>query len=79
LSEAMAIILLFHLPGYRCFKWYYHRHACAQMYDYFPTPVSCSRFVELMNLAPLTLLLYTVNYLATDNSGSFRAYSRICS
>jgi hypothetical protein len=55
----MTIILLFHLSGYRCFKWYYHRHICIQMRDYFPTPVSYNRFVELMNLALLPLLFYT--------------------
>jgi hypothetical protein len=59
LSEVMTIILLFHLSGYRCFKWYYQRHVCAQMQNYFPTPVSYNRFVELMRHALLPLLLYT--------------------
>jgi hypothetical protein len=58
----MTIILLFQLSGYRCFKWYYQRHVCAQMRDYFPTPVSYNRFVELMNLALLPLFLYTQGF-----------------
>jgi hypothetical protein len=62
LSEAMAIILLFRLSGYRCFKWYYHRYACAQMRDYFPAPASYNRFVELMDLALLPLLLYAQGF-----------------
>ena len=28
LSEVMTIILLFHLKGYRCFKWYYQDYVC---------------------------------------------------
>jgi hypothetical protein len=59
LSEVMTIILLFHLSGYRCFKWYYQRYVYTQMQNYFPTPVSYNRFVELMSLALLPLLVYT--------------------
>jgi hypothetical protein len=57
LSEAMAAILLFHLSGYRCYKRYYERHACAQMRGYFPWPASYSRFVGLVGRAMLPLLL----------------------
>jgi hypothetical protein len=59
LSEVMTIILLFHLSGYRCFKWYYQRYVCVYLRHYFPEPVSYNRFVELMSLALLPLLLYT--------------------
>jgi hypothetical protein len=62
LSEVMTIIVLFHRLGYRCFKWYYQRHVCAQMRDYFPAPVSYSRFVELASRALLPLLLYTQGF-----------------
>jgi hypothetical protein len=48
LIEAMAIILLFHLSGYRCFKWYYQMYVCAQMRNYFSTPVSDNWFIKLM-------------------------------
>jgi hypothetical protein len=57
LNEMMTVILLFHLSGCRCFKWYYHRHGCAQMRGCFPGPVSYNRFVELMSRAMLALLL----------------------
>ena len=40
LSEVMTIIVLFHLSGYRYFKWYYQRHVCVHMREYFPNPVS---------------------------------------
>ena len=59
LSEVMTIILLFHLSGYRCFKWYYHRYVCVVMRNYFPEPVSYNRFVELMRYALLPLFVYT--------------------
>jgi hypothetical protein len=59
LSEVMTITVLFHLSGYRCFKWYYQSHVCVHMRDYFPAPVSYNRFVELMGYALLPLLIYT--------------------
>ena len=62
LSEVMTIILLFHLSGYRCFKWYYQRYVCVHMLTYFPNPVSYNRFVELMRCSLLPLLIYTQIY-----------------
>jgi hypothetical protein len=59
LSEVMTVIVLFHLSGYRCFKWYYQMQVCVGMRDCFPNPVSYNRFVELMGCALLPLLLYT--------------------
>ena len=59
LSEAMTIILLFQLSGYRCFKWYYQRYVCVVLRHYFPSPVSYNRFVELMKHTLLPLLVYT--------------------
>jgi hypothetical protein len=51
LREVMTIILLFillfHLSGYRCFKWYYQYHVCVHMRSYFSTLVNYNRFVEL--------------------------------
>jgi hypothetical protein len=62
LSEVMAIILMFHLSGYRCFKWYYQKHICIYMRDYFPALVSYSRFVELTSLTVIPMLLYTQGF-----------------
>jgi len=58
----MAIVVLFHLSGYRYFKWYYQRHVRAQMRDYFPAQVSYNRFVELTGCAVFPLLLYTQGF-----------------
>jgi hypothetical protein len=46
LSEVMTIILLFHLSGYRCFKWYYPRYVCLHLISFFPAQVSYNRFVN---------------------------------
>jgi len=62
LSEVMTIILLFHLSGYRCFKWYYQGYVCVHMRDFFPETVSYNRFVELMGYALLPLLIYTQGF-----------------
>jgi hypothetical protein len=59
LSEVMTIILLFHLSGYRCFKWYYLRYVCLHLLTYFSAQVSYNRFVELTSCALIPLLIYT--------------------
>ncbi|MDR2659312.1 MAG: IS982 family transposase, partial [Spirochaetaceae bacterium] len=58
LGEVMTIAILFHLSGYRCFKWYYHECVRKQLSSYFPRPVSYNRFVELMSYSALPLALY---------------------
>jgi hypothetical protein len=62
LSEVMTIIVLFHLSGYRCFKWFYQRYVCTQLLNYFPAQVSYNRFVELMSYAMLPMVLYTYRF-----------------
>lgn len=46
-SEVMAIIVLFHLFGYRNFKTFYNRHVLVHLKEYFPNCPSYNRFVEL--------------------------------
>jgi hypothetical protein len=48
LSEVMTIVIRFHLSGYRCFKGDYREYVCERLAGYFPRPVSCNQFVELM-------------------------------
>ena len=34
LSEIIAIVILFHHSGFRCFKWYYKKYGwCGTLYD----------------------------------------------
>jgi hypothetical protein len=62
LSEIMTIVILFHLSGYRTFKWYYQRYVCTNLRDCFPHLVSYNRFVELMGLSLLPLTVYMMKY-----------------
>jgi hypothetical protein len=81
LSQVMTIILLFHLSGYRCFKWYYNRCVCSWMREYFPMLLSYNRFVELMSCALLPLLLYTQGFRRGKCTGiSFidSTFLRVC-
>jgi hypothetical protein len=36
LSEVMTIVILFHLSGYQCFKWYYREYVCERLSDISP-------------------------------------------
>jgi hypothetical protein len=62
LSEVMTVIVLFHLSGYRCFKWYYHRHVCIHMRGCFSAMASYNQFVELKGYVLIPLLLYTQGF-----------------
>jgi hypothetical protein len=60
LNEVMTILILFHLSGYRCFKWYYREYVCERLAGYFPRMVGYNRFVELMGgYSALPLAAYT--------------------
>lgn len=69
LSEIMTILVYFHLSGYRTFKWYYKNYVCKVLKSDFPKLVSYNRFVEIMKLAFVPLLLYTIRYSFGKCSG----------
>ena len=60
LSEIMTILIMYHLSGYRTFKWYYVNHVMKYQKQDFPTLISYNRFVEIMKYALVPLLLYTI-------------------
>ena len=60
LSEIMTILIMYHLSGYRTFKWYYINHVMKYQKQDFPTLVSYNRFVKIMKYALVPLLLYTI-------------------
>ena len=62
LSEIMTIVIYFHQSKYRNFKSYYKCMILGILKPYFPKSVSYNRFVEIMNLALIPLLLYTMKY-----------------
>ena len=60
LSEIMTILIMYHLSGYRTFKWYYINYVMKYQKQDFPTLVSYNRFVEIMKYALVPFLLYTI-------------------
>lgn len=60
LSEIMMILIMYHLSGYRTFKWYNVNHVMKYQKQDFPNLVSYNRFVEIMKYALVSLLLYTI-------------------
>ena len=60
LSEIMTILIMYHLSGYKTFKWYYKKHVMVHQRKDFPDLVSYNRFVEIMQFALVPLVLYTI-------------------
>ena len=60
LSEIMTILIMYHLSGYKTFKWYYTKHVMVHQRKDFPDLVSYNRFVEIMQFALVPLVLYTI-------------------
>ena len=71
-SEVMAILLLFHLSGFRCFKHFYIFYVQKHMQSEFPQTLSYNRFVERSQnvLMPLSIFLKTLR-LGTCTGISF--------
>ncbi len=57
-SEIMTIIILFHQSDYRTFKGFYMKYVRVHLTDEFPTLVSYSRFVRLMQRVAIPLYAY---------------------
>ncbi len=60
LSEIMTILIMYHLSGYKTFKWYDTKHVMVHQRKDFPDLVSYNRFVEIMQFALVPLVLYTI-------------------
>ena len=60
LSEIMTILIMYHLSGYKTFKWYYTKYVMVHQRKDFPDLVSYNRFVEIMKFAFVPLILYTI-------------------
>ncbi len=58
LSEVMAICVVFHLSGYRTFKWYYKNLVSKGFKKFFPHLVSYNRFVEIMPYTALPMVFF---------------------
>ena len=60
LSKIMTILIMYHLSGYRTFKWYYIHEIIKYQRKNFSNLVSYTRFVKIMIYALVPLLLYTI-------------------
>ena len=69
LSEIMTILIMYHLSGYKTFKWYYTKHIMVHQRKDFPDLVSYNRFVEIMKFALVPLILYTIKVRSGKCSG----------
>ena len=69
LSEIITILIMYHLSGYRTFKWYYKNHVIKYHKQDFPSLVSYNRFVEIMEYALVLLILYIVRARFVKCSG----------
>ena len=60
LSEIMTILIMYHLSGYKTFKWYYKKYVMVHQRKDFPDIVSYNRFIEIIQFALVPLILYTI-------------------
>ena len=71
LSEIMTILIMYHLSGYRTFKWYYTKYVMVYQKKNYPDLVSYNRFVEIMEYALVPLVLYIVRARFVKCSGIY--------
>ena len=71
LSEIMTILIMYHLSGYKTFKWYYTKYVIVHQRKDYPDIVSYSRFVEIMKFAFVPLILYTIKVRFGKCSGIY--------
>lgn len=58
-SEVMAIVIFYHLAGFKCFKYYYCQGVLGHLRSYFPQAVSYNRFIELKKHVNMALYFFT--------------------
>ena len=71
LSEIMTILIMYHLSGYRTFKWYYTKYVMVYQKKNYPDLVSYNRFVEIMEYSLVPLVLYIVRARFVKCSGIY--------
>lgn len=71
LSEAIAIVVMFHKTRHRTFKDYYERYVIGFMKPYFPKILSYSRFVNLMKTCLFPLFIFSQGSLGECTGISF--------
>jgi len=54
----MAIVIFYHLGGYKCFKYFYQQGVLKHLKSYFPDAVSYNRFIELKKEVNMALYFF---------------------
>jgi hypothetical protein len=54
----MAIVIFYHLAGYKCFKYFYQQGILKHWKSYFPHAVSYNRFIELKKEVNIALYFF---------------------
>ena len=54
----MAIVIFYHLAGFKCFKYYYTHGILKSWKSYFPNAVSYNRFIELKKEVNMALYFF---------------------
>lgn len=57
-SEIITIMILYHLSGYKCFKYFYKECVAKEMSSLFPSLVSYNRFTELEKKVVVPFILF---------------------
>ncbi len=76
-SEVMAICAVFHLSGYRTFKWFYQELVLKNYHKFFPNIVSYNHFVELMPYTALPMVFFAHPRCGEYTGISFTGFTTI--
>lgn len=70
LAQRLSCVILFHLSGYRFFKYFYEYFVKQQYAECFPESLSYTRFVALMPRLMMPLMVY-LHVLGGDKNGIY--------
>jgi len=65
-SEIMAIVIFYHVAGFKCFKYYYQHGILGKWKSYFPKALSYNRFIEIKKEVNMALFFF-IYYCATGS------------
>ena len=72
ISEICTILILYHLSGYKCFKFYYDQVVLkGKLKSYFPRALSYHRFIELVPRSFIYLTAYMQLNCCMEGNGIY--------
>jgi hypothetical protein len=67
----MAIVIFYHVAGFKCFKYYYQQGILGTWKSYFPQAVSYTRFIELKKEVNLALFFFAQYWGLGQQTGTY--------